>query len=268
MVQLSSLVAEFEKFWPSQHAEEWDRVGLISGSPASEITRVLVSVDITDEVIDEAISKGVQLVVTHHPLLLKPINSVAEDTHKGALLARLIRNDIALYSAHTNADVQVDGASTLMAKAFGLVSLQPIVPTPFGFGHGVIGNLPIPMSLRDFARSVANSLPKVARNIVFSGQGDAVVSKIAICSGAGDSFLPQVLESAAEVYVTSDLRHHPTQDAVSTPRDAGQLNLIDVSHWAAESLWVQAALKRIETLGWVTSVASTVNTDPWTQEVN
>lgn len=268
MVQLSSLVAEFDKFWPANHADEWDRVGLISGSGTSEITKVLVSVDITDEVVDEAIAHGVQLVLSHHPLLLKPVHSIAEDTLKGAVLTRLIRHDIAVFSAHTNADIQHDGASTLMAKAFGLVDLEPLVATQFGFGHGVIGNLPIPLPLADFALSVSKALPKVARSIAFSGQADAVVSRIAICSGAGDSFLPQVLASTADVYVTSDLRHHPTLDAVGTPRKVGPLKLIDVSHWAAESLWVEAARDRINTLGLVTAVTSTINTDPWTQEVN
>lgn len=268
MANLASLVSEFERFWPSSHAEEWDRVGLVSGEASAEIDTVLVAVDLTEAVIDEAISINAQLVLTHHPVLLKPIVSVSEDKLKGKLLARLIRNNIAVFSAHTNADVQSDGASSLMATAFGMSDLEPLIQSAVGFGHGVIGNLHNPMSLASFSKVVSNALPRGARKVVFSGNPDAVVTRVSVCSGAGDSFLPAVLESDAQVYVTSDLRHHPTQDAISTPRMAGTLNLIDVSHWAAESLWVSAAIQRIESFGKVTSVASAINTDPWTQEVD
>ena len=267
MVQLSSLLVEFERFWPARHAEEWDRVGLVTGSGLAEIQKVLVAVDLSDSVIDEAIEKKAQLILTHHPLILKPIDSVAEDKLKGKLLSQLIRSAISAFSAHTNADVQLDGASTLMAREFGLVNLVPLVSSPVGFGHGVIGELNNSMSLQNFAELVAETLPAVARSVAFAGNPDREIRKVAICSGAGDSFIPAVLASDVDVFVTSDLRHHPTQDAISTPRSAGPLALIDVAHWAAESLWVTAAVERIESLGTVTAVASNINTDPWTREV-
>ena len=267
MASLSSLVQEFEKFWPNSHAEAWDSVGLLSGSLDLEVEKVLVAVDLTHEVIDEAIELNAQLVLTHHPVLLKPIHTLAENKLKGSLISRLIRSNLGSFSAHTNADVQADGASTLMAKQFGLQDLSPLVSSPNGFGHGVLGNLNQPVELSVFAQIVSNALPRVARKVVFAGNPTGLVQKVAVCSGAGDSFIPNVLESDADVYVTSDLRHHPVQDAISTPRANGSLNLIDVSHWAAESLWVSAAIQRVETIGMVQAVASAIKTDPWTQEV-
>lgn len=268
MVKLSSLLENFETFWPAAHADEWDRVGLTVGNVNSDITRVLVSVDLTESVVNEAISVGAELIVTHHPFLLKGIDSVAEDQLKGQLVAKIIRADLAVFAAHTNADVQPDGASTLMAESFGLVDLEPLVPSMGGFGHGVIGTLRSELSLEEFARKVSENLPKTARKVSFAGLPDKKVSRVAICSGAGDAFLPQVLASNADVYVTSDLRHHPVQDAISTPRANGALALIDVAHWAAESLWVSAAIERINSLTGVKAIASQTNTDPWTQEVN
>lgn len=268
MADLGSLTAEFEKFWPGSHAEEWDRVGLLTGSKGSHVDTVLVAVDLTEAVIDEALKLKAQLIVTHHPFLLKPIVSVADDQLKGKLLGRLIRNNVAVFSAHTNADVQTDGASTLMATAFGLQKLEPLASSMGGFGHGVIGELPEDTTLDVFAARVAEQLPSTARKVAFAGNPQAKIRKVAVCSGAGDSFIPIVLASDADVYVTSDLRHHPTQDAVATPRETGQLSLIDVAHWAAESLWVNAAVQRIESIGTLKVLASAINTDPWTQEVN
>lgn len=268
MPQLSDLVGVFEKNWPSHHAEEWDAVGLTVGSLSSDVSKILVAVDLTHKVIDEALAHGAQLILTHHPLLLKPVNSVAGQTLKGSLISRLIGASIAVFSAHTNADVQTDGASTAMAKAFGLTGLVPLVGANGGFGHGVLGALPAPTSLADFAKTVSKALPDTARKVVFSGSPEQEISSVAICSGAGDSFLPLVLASSADVYVTSDLRHHPALDAIATPRSGNPLALIDVSHWAAESLWVANAAHRLSSEPGLEVIVSTQKTDPWTQEVD
>lgn len=268
MIQLAELLKHFEHVWPKAHADDWDNVGLAVGSNTLSVSKVLVAVDLTEAVIDEAVQVGANLILTHHPLLLKPIDSVAEDQLKGSLISKLIQNSIALYCAHTNADVQSDGASSLMANAFRLQNTAPLVDAKGGFGHGVIGDLASPLTLVDFATKVAAALPATARKVVFSGEPGRLISRVALCSGAGDSFLPVVLLSNADVYVTSDFRHHPALDAISTPREHGPLALIDVSHWAAESLWLASAISKLSTLSGIDVVAATTSTDPWTQEVN
>jgi putative NIF3 family GTP cyclohydrolase 1 type 2 len=155
-----------------------------------------------------------------------------------------------------------------MAKAFGVTGLTPLAATTGGFGHGVLGTLPEPVSLADFAKTVAKALPETARKVVFSGSPEQRITSVAICSGAGDSFLQVVIESGADVYVTSDLRHHPALDAITTPRPGNSLALIDVSHWAAESLWVTNAVQKLSNEPGIEVIASTQNTDPWTQEVD
>jgi dinuclear metal center YbgI/SA1388 family protein len=267
VVSLQDLATSFENFWPQSFADEWDNVGLSSGSADAQIERILVAVDLTDSVIDEAVASNCQLIITHHPLILKPIDSLDEGKLKGHLFARLIRSEIAHFVAHTNADVQPDGASTEMAKAFGLSSITPLVNKFDVLGHGVVGELEIPVTLAAFAEIVATTLPKTSRRVVFSGNSDQIIRRVAICSGAGDSLIPVVLNTDADVYVTSDLRHHPALDAISTPRLGGPLALIDVSHWAAESLWVKSAIHRLAGIPGVSVHESTVNTDPWTQEV-
>lgn len=268
MATVSELLLHFEEFWPKNQAEDWDRVGLVVGSADDHVRQILVSVDLTDAVIDEAIKCGASLILTHHPLLLRAVHSVSESETKGYLIAKLIRNNIACFSAHTNADVQNDGASALMAKKFGLINLDILVPVTPEYGHGIIGDLNDPVTLGEFAKVVAAALPAVARKVVFSGREDLIVNRVAICSGSGDGFIGNAIESDADVYVTSDLRHHPAQEAISTPRAGDPLALIDVSHWAAESLWVTGAVKHLNAITGITAIASQINTDPWTQEVN
>lgn len=268
MIQLSELITELEVIWPASHAEDWDSVGLQVGSKAEKVSKILVAVDLTDSVIDEAVELGANLIITHHPLLLKPVETVTDEKLKGSLITKLIKNSISLFTAHTNADVQLDGASSLMAKAFGLSNLKPLLAANGGFGHGCVGELLEPTRLDEFAKTVSRALPVTARRVAFAGEPSKLVKTVAICSGAGDSFLPIVLESDADVYVTSDLRHHSALDALSTPRARSPLALIDVAHWAAESLWVPSAVAKLAKIEGVDVVASTTKTDPWNQEVN
>jgi dinuclear metal center YbgI/SA1388 family protein len=267
-VRLSDLVLALDGFWPPSQADDWDRVGLTSGNPSAEIEKVLVSVDLTEAVIEEAIANGCQLIVTHHPALLRGVNSLVEDELKGALMSRLIKAGIANLAAHTNADVQKDGATSILAELLGLIDVRPIVENTSGFGHGAIGTLPDELTLGEFSKRVSECLPKTARAVSFSGQALKPIRRVAICSGAGDSFIPAVISSDADVYVTSDLRHHPTLDAIETPRENGPLALIDVSHWASESLWVTGAVMRISGIPGLVAFASQISTDPWTEEVN
>jgi dinuclear metal center YbgI/SA1388 family protein len=265
--KLSQILASFEEYWPKGHADDWDRVGLVTGSHSQDIYKILVAVDLTAEVIDEAIDSGAELIVTHHPVLLKGVNYLEEDSLKGSLITKLVRANLACFSAHTNADVQTDGASSEMARAFGLANLRPLVATPNGFGHGVIGDLLEPQTLSDFATRVAFALPKTARGVALAGDPYQTIVTVAICSGAGDGFIQSAIGSEADVYVTSDLRHHPVSDALQTPRVGRRpLALIDVSHFAAESLWVGSAITRMSKIPGVQLVASKVNTDPWAEQ--
>jgi dinuclear metal center YbgI/SA1388 family protein len=264
--KLSTLVTKFEQFWPTDHAEDWDNVGLVVGSGDNEIKKILVTVDLTHAVLDEAVALDVELILTHHPVLYKPVTTLAEDGLKGALIARAIRSGISIYSAHTNADAQKDGSSSLLAVAFGLKKLQPLVKTAGGFGHGCLGHLAKPIPLREFALSISEAIPTTARGISVAGDGDRLVQTVAVCGGAGDSFLSDVLVCDADVYVTSDLRHHPALDALETPR-AKPLALIDISHFAAESLWVDAAATRLASIRGLEILISNINTDVWNEVI-
>ena len=264
---LSQLLTTFESLWPISGAEEWDRPGLTTGSANQQITKVLLCVDVTREVLAEAKTMGCELVVSHHPLLLKGVNLLAEQQLKGELVSFAIKNSIALYSAHTNADIVIGGVSDVLAGALGLVDSTPLVATGAGIGHGRIGKLKTPHKLSEFAEFVASQLPATNAPIRVAGDLNLMVDTIAVLGGAGDSFIPAAAASGAQVLVTSDLRHHVTLDAVSDPTTP--LALIDVSHFVAESLWLEPTRKVLaDVLPQVSFAVSQVSTDPWTMTVS
>ena len=125
---LAEILTTIDRLWPFAGAESWDASGLVSGDPGAAVRRVRFAVDAVAATVDEAVEAGADLLITHHPLLLRGVTSVAEDRYKGALLARLIRADCALISAHTNADVVEFGTSAVLAEALGLTDVAPIVP--------------------------------------------------------------------------------------------------------------------------------------------
>lgn len=127
---LAGVIGALETAYPPALAESWDSVGLVAGDPADEVRKVVVAVDATAAVVDEALASGAQLLLVHHPLLLRGVDTVGAHTPKGALLHRLIRGGCALYSAHTNADRADPGVSDALAGALGLVATRPLVPIP------------------------------------------------------------------------------------------------------------------------------------------
>jgi dinuclear metal center YbgI/SA1388 family protein len=267
---LGQLMLAVEELWPESLAEEWDEVGLVAGHPSAEISRVMFAVDPTLEVIDEAIEWGAELLITHHPLLLKGVTSVAANTPKGKAVHRLIESGTALLTVHTNGDSAVGGVSDVLADALGLENVSPLTPATNGLpeeGIGRVGDLAEAMTLGDFAARVFGILPSVAGGVRVSGDKDGLVRRIAVCGGAGDSLFNEVRASGADLFVTADLRHHPASEAREAAVN-GRPYLIDVSHFASEWLWLPAAA---DALGNVLSDqgldveirVSTTNSDPW-----
>jgi len=267
---MSHTVAEVnavaETLWPLSGTESWDAPGLLAGDPAHPVSSIHLAVDAVADSVDEAVAAGADLLLVHHPLLLRGVTTVAEDRYKGALLAKLIRADCALIAAHTNADVVESGTSAVFAQKLGLLDVRPISPSADHLSRGIgrVGRLAQPTTLGTLARALGDILPTTAGGIRVSGEFDAPVSTIALCGGAGDSLLSDPAVLGADVYITSDLRHHPASEARENARVAGGPALIDVSHWASEWLWLDTAAAQLrEHLPGVTVTVSDLRTDPW-----
>lgn len=372
-ITVGQVAALLEDLYPLARAEDWDVVGLTVGLREAPVTRLHYAVEPTMAVVEEAVAAGADLLITHHPLLLRGINRIDLDTAPGMIISTLLQHGIALYVAHTNADVSAHGTVDALAAAVGLRDARPLtevpehqldkiisfvpddhlatvtaalatagagaigdydqcrfvspgigsfrplagsapyvgqvgeieevnetrlemimprsrrracveallaihpyetpaydvfelaaVPSPIGLGR--VGNLSKPTRLADFAQLLAERLPATATGIRVGGDLDRRITIVAVQAGSGDSLLSDAHRSGADVYVTSDLRHHPASDALARP---GAPALIDIPHWAAEWLWlpdVERVLgERLTAAGTpLPSSVSTLCTDPWT----
>ncbi len=381
MLPLSDVTALVDGWYDPAWAAPWDAVGLVCGDPAQQVAKVLLAVDPDPAVVAEALAWGADLIVCHHPLLLGAVHGVAATTPKGRVVHGLVRAGVALLTAHTNADVPVDGVNEALARAVGILDPQvllgegddedleklvtfvphahadavrravtdagagaigdydsctftvqgegrfrpirdarpllgrlgevevvpesrvesvfprrlrrrvltallaahpyeevaydvlqlasPLEAPARTRGHGRIGRLEAPTTLREFAEQVRTSLPATEHGICVSGDPDRPVRTVAVGSGAGDFLLETVLATDADVYVTSDLRHHRAGEF----RDHDGAALVDVAHWAAEWTWLPVLERKLQHAfgargATVETRVSAVVTDPWTFRVD
>lgn len=370
-VPLREIIAVLDAAYPPALAHSWDSVGLVCGDPAEPVDSVTIAVDATTDVAASVPERG--LLLAHHPLLLRGVDTVAASTAKGALLHSLIRRGAALFTAHTNADAASPGVSDALAGALGLQVEGPLEPAastgvldkwvvyvpsgdaaavreamfaagggrigdyshccwstsgvgqflphdgaspaigtvgaveqvaedrvemvaparwrgavlaalraahpyeepafdvfefadlPSGLGIGRICTLPTPESLSAFASRVLQGLPRTSWGVRAAGDGDAQVSRVAVCGGAGDSLLGAAVKAGVDVYVTADLRHHPADEH----RRASGVALVDVAHWASEYPWCEqaAGVLRAQFGDALPVRVSPIRTDPWNLDV-
>ena len=364
-----------DQAYPPALAESWDKVGLICGDPADVVTRVGLALDCTQEVAEKAVEMGLDMLIIHHPLLLRGVTSVAADEPKGKVIHTLIRGGVALFSAHTNADSARPGVNDKLAELVGISAGRPIAPRILGgidkwgvhvlpkdaahlkkmlfdagagaigdyrecvfeiegtgqfkpieganptegdvdklyrdielriefvaprtlrarltevlreahpyeepafdvvemhnvnnleeaTGLGRVGELPETMRLADFVQQVANNLPETAWGVRATGDPDQMVKRVAVSSGSGDSFLNEVIKLGVDVYVTSDLRHHPVDEYLRSGGPA----VIDTAHWASEFPWTSQVqeILQLEAPQVEVDVIS-IRTDPWTMSAH
>ena len=294
MPMLKQVVDVLEMLYPLRYAESWDYPGLIVGDLSAPVRRIEFAADPTMEVVRQAIERGTDLLVCHHPLLFRSVHEVSGLGVHGDIVRRLSQAGCALWVGHTNADAAYRGTGMAAADLFGLVDQRPLVPIddptavhPVGLGR--VGSLPEPMTLEAFARRVADVLPHTELGVQVCGPLDATVRTVAVLPGSGDSLFDEVRAAGVDVYVTSDLRHHPTTDAIEQARyeaamrgrgiDLGSGDaairplLINTPHSAIESLWFRYAVEDVpQAVEQATGERPQVywnrmNTDPWTLSI-
>lgn len=252
---VGDVVRAMDGLFPPSAKEEWDAVGLVAGDMDAPCKRVAFAVDPCEASVSEAIEREADMLITHHPLYLRGTHSVATTTAKGRWTAALIKNDIALFSAHTNADVF--GSTHALA---GLLDITIDRPLDENTGIGGVGTLAQPLTLRDFAQRVHDALPATQAGVLVGGELDREIRTVAICSGAGDSFLAAANEAGADVYLTADLRHHPATDHLWN----GGCALVCPTHWASEFPLLAVMRERlVEKLPELDTYISEIPTDAW-----
>lgn len=241
-VKIMDIIAHLEKLAPESLAESWDNVGLMTGEENTEATKVLVALDCRSEVIDEAIEKGANLIVTHHPFIFKGIKNLNYKTPHSRKIVKAIKNDIAIYSAHTNLDIAEGGTNTVLAKLLELENIEGLLPVGENAFLGKTGYLKNKMTFKEFALFVKEKLG--ADSLTINGDLNRDVKKIGLCTGKACDmdFLSVACEKGCDVYISGDIGYHDAQNA----EDMG-ICIIDGTHYLTEVIVVPELCRYIKT---------------------
>ncbi|MFP4078686.1 MAG: Nif3-like dinuclear metal center hexameric protein [Candidatus Izemoplasmataceae bacterium] len=216
----------FEADFPPHLAYEWDNVGLMVGTLNKPIKTVLVTLDVTKDVIKKAVSIGADLIISHHPLIFSPIRRLSVDTYKGAMIETLIKEGIAVYSAHTNYDLANGGMNDMLASKLAMKNVAILEMTDETHGIGRIGELPSPLPLEEAVTTIKRALDiDDARYI--GNQKEKTVKTLAISGGSGADHAFMAKKKGADLYLTGDVSYHEAHDMMQMG-----LRVLDIGHTA------------------------------------
>lgn len=210
---------------PRALAEDWDNPGLLVGSFEAPVEKIFVSLDVTDEVAAAAVDFGADLIVAHHPIIFRAVKNFRTDLPLGKRLAALIKNDVAVFAAHTNLDSAQGGVNDVLAQKLGLLDVKSFGEEENSLCR--IGRLPKKMSARNFAAHVKKSLN--AEFVRLVDAGDFEIERVGICGGAGSEFISRAKFLGAQAFVTGDVKYHEAQSAVEN-----KIHVVDAGHFATE----------------------------------
>ena len=222
-MKVKELTDWLEEHFPAAVAEDWDNVGLLTGDDENEVYHVFLALDLTEEVLDEAIQRGADMIVTHHPMIFSGIKKIN------------------YYVMHTNYDIL--GMADLSARYLELSDTRVLSVTGEkegeAIGFGRVGNLPHEMTLREYALLVKKNLK--LSDVKVYGNLEQTVKTAAVCTGSGKSMIQDVLAAGADVYVTGDIDHHTGIDTI-----AQGLAVIDAGHYGTEYIFMKDMKERLE----------------------
>lgn len=238
---VADLVAVLDGMAAFSDAESWDNVGLMVGDPERQVTGILVSLDASSEVLDEAGERGCNVIVTHHPVIFHPLRSLRVDDPSGALLAEAVRRDIAIISCHTNLDIVRFGVSGSLAKILGVTDceiLETRESTERLIGFGSIGQLPEAQPGERFLRHLMESLSLVTVKV--AGPVPETIKRVAVCGGSGSELAHAALAKGADIFVTGEVKH-----SVALWSHAKNFCIVDAGHYATEQVVVPVLVREL-----------------------
>lgn len=261
-INFDELVAELRTIAPRELEEEWDNGGFQIKMANETVSKVMVALEITGQVIKEAVETGVDFIVTHHPLLFNKIDVVDGTTLTGSYVIKLVRHGISVYSAHTSFDTVFGGNNDYMAELLDLQKVRKLkLWTPFGDQElsGRVGVFREPMTLQEAARFVEQVL-KLTGQVKVVGNPSQKIKSVGISTGAGGSMIQAAIKNGCDLFITGDIRHHEAQMA----KEMG-LCLIDAGHYGTERIFVENFARKLRkaTDGKVDIAESNIVVDPF-----
>lgn len=206
-MKIRQITSALEEFAPLALQDGYDNAGLQIGlAKDAEATGALLCLDVTEDVIDEAVQRGCNLVVSHHPLIFRPLKHITGGDYIERTIIKAIKNDIAIYSAHTNLDSALDGVNYKIAEKLGLQNIEWLNPKGENAGEGIIGVLPASMPKEEFLNKVKGTFGLSSLRI--NNWVGSTVSKVAVCGGAGAFLIPNAIAKGADAFLTGEIGYH------------------------------------------------------------
>ena len=224
-MKVKDIIAVIEEFAPLSIQEGWDNSGLCVGSPEDEVTSALFALDCTEQLVDEAVACGADMIITHHPLIFSGLKKISPEDQVGAAVIKAIKNGIAIYAAHTNADKVIAGVSGAMAAKLGLCDVRILDEDGEGTGLGVVGDLPQPLTADEAVALVKEKFG--LKMLKASRPSDGLISRVAMCGGSGGSLIGAARRSGAQLYISGDISYHN----FFTPEG---FMIMDIGHYESE----------------------------------
>lgn len=234
-----------EEKYPRSNAEEWDNVGLLVGNNKKDVKKIQLSIDATEKAVDYAAQNNVDMIVTHHPLIFKPLKSIVMSELSGRKIIKLIEKGLNLYSIHTNLDSSKDGLNDyilelLEVKKYKIIDINANDETA---GIGRMYPLEEKITILEYADFIKTKM-KIKNVRVISNDLKSKVKKIALINGSGMSYWRKVKSLGADLFITGDIGYHDALDA----KESG-LHLIDIGHFESENCFSELLKKNLEEIG-------------------
>ncbi len=230
-VKTADILTAIDELAPFDLAEEWDNVGLLVGSAERDVLSILIGLDLTGDLLDEAVESGADTIVSHHPMIFRPLSAIRLDQHIGRLLEKAVTNRITVIGCHTNLDSVSGGVSDALGQLLGLTNLRPLQPvecsTKPGSGMGRIGEYEMPLSGREFITKLLEALG--LDGVQVAGRLPKQIRTIGLCGGSGSELARIAYEKGSDCYLTAEIKH-------STARWAEEKGfcVIDGTHYGTE----------------------------------
>ncbi|WP_314117533.1 Nif3-like dinuclear metal center hexameric protein [Peptostreptococcus stomatis] len=265
-MKLRELLDRIRLKYPEELQYSWDNSSLNLGDLDQDINKIMLTLEITNRTIDEAIEKGVDLVISHHPFLMSKVNQIRTDTIKGGLIYKMIRNNISAYCMHTSYDMAEDGLNDYFFDLLGIKDRQVLdVESSLDsyndgkeYGLGRLADLEKPIEIGDLISILKEKLNIDQARYV--GPKDLLINKIAVVTGNGSEFFQLAKSKGCDILITGDLKYHQAMDALDI-----DMALLDFGHYGTEHIFSESVYNYINSIsGDIEVLISERNIDPFT----
>ncbi len=258
MVTLNQIISFLEELAPPSLAEDYDNVGLLLGNSQAQVERILISLDVDEKVVAEAVKKEAQLILSHHPLIFRPVKNIVAGSSFGRTIYAIIQNNVNLYAMHTNFDIANGGLCDYFLQEICHAPCYDSLEGELPNGLGRIAKLETELALEDFLNRVKKKFSM--QYVRYIGEKSAKIQTVAVCNGGGADLIELAKEKGADVYISGDVKYHQARYAYENG-----LSFIEIPHYEAEIIFCRLVSKLLSERfqNQLEIMVSEENVNPW-----